>query len=200
MKGDYLYHFSLPWIDLLAWILITKLALTYYQKLEVMLNDIGRFCELPKWRKDLKTEWIKAMRTQITMPMNEMYRPDIKRFICTCPQFIMSQFLLCKHLVQQFCLVNPCFFLEVTQNHTLPIWSHPLLKPLPTVTDLTEPDCPNAVAGNEDNPVDNPVYDQLNLAAYAIDDDNGLIDTEGGRERTEKNAVKEKMEDYIRII
>ena len=56
------------------------------------------------------------------------------------------------------------------------------------------------MAGNEDNPVDNPVYDRLNLAAYAIDDDDGLINTEGGRERTEKNVVKEKMEDYIRII
>ena len=97
-----------------------------------------------------------------------------------------------KHLVQQFCPVDPRFFLEVTQNCTLPIWSHPLLKPLPTATDLTEPDCPNAVAENEDNPVDNPVYDRLNLAAYAIDDDDGLINTEGGRERTEKNAVKEK--------
>ena len=90
MKGDYLYHFSLPWIDLLAWILITKLALTYYQKLEVMLNDIGCFHELPKWRKDLKTEWIKAMRTQITMPMNKRYRLDVKHFVCTCPQFVMS--------------------------------------------------------------------------------------------------------------
>ena len=56
------------------------------------------------------------------------------------------------------------------------------------------------MAGNEDDPVDDPVYNWLNLAAYAIDDDDGLIDTEGGRERTEKSAVKEKMEDYIRII
>ena len=200
MKGDYLYHFSLPRIDLLAWILITKLAPTYYQKLEVMLNDIGRFRELPKWRKDFKAEWIKAMRAQITMPMNERYRPDIKRFVCTCPQFVVSRFLLCKHLVQQFCPVDPRFFLEVTRNRTLPIWSHPLLKPLPTATDVTEPDCPKTVAGNENDPVDDPVYDRLNLAAYTIDDDDGLIDTEGGGERTEKNAVKEKMEDYIRII
>ena len=89
MKGDYLYHFNLPQLDLLVWILIMELVPTYYQKLEVMLNDIGCFCELPKWR-------IKAMRTQITMPMNERYHPDIRNFICTCPQFIMSQFLLCK--------------------------------------------------------------------------------------------------------
>ena len=50
--------------------------------------------------------------------------------------------------------------------------------------------------GNEDN----PVYDQLNLAAYTINNNDGLINTEGGGERTEKNMVKEKMEDYICII
>ena len=196
MKGDYLYHFSLPQLDLLVWILIMKLTPTYYQKLEVMLNDIGRFHELPKWRKDLKAEWIKAMRAQITMLMNERYRLDIKCFVCTCPQFVVSRFLLCKHLVQQFSPVDPRFFLKVTRNHTLPIWSHPLLKPLATATDVSEPDCPKAVDGNEDD----PVYNRLNLAAYAIDDDDRLIDTEGGGESTEKNAVKEKMEDYIRII
>ena len=189
MKGDYLYHFNLPQLDLLVWILIMKLVLTYYQKLEVMLNDIGCFCELPKWR-------IKAMRTQITMPMNERYHPDIRNFICTCPQFIMSQFLLCKHLVQQLSLVDPHFFPKVTQNCTLPTWSHPLLKLLAMVTDVIEPVCPKEVDGNEDN----PVYDQLNLAAYTIDNNDGLINTEGGGERTEKNMVKEKMEGYICII
>ena len=130
------------------------------------------------------------------MLMNKRYHLDIKRFVCTCPQFIMSRFLLCKHLVQQFSLVNPRFFLKVTWNHTLPIWSHPLLKPLAMATDVSEPDYPKAVDRNEDE----SAYDRLNLAAYAIDDDDRLINTEGGGERTEKNAVKEKMEDYICII
>ena len=73
MKENYLHHFSLPRLDLLAWVLITKLVPTYYRKLEVMLTDIGRFCELPKWRKDFKAEWKKAMNTLITMPLNEKY-------------------------------------------------------------------------------------------------------------------------------
>ena len=135
VKEDYLHHFSLPRLDLLAWVLITKLAPTYYRKLEVMLNEIGRFCELPKWRKDFKVEWKKAMRTPITMPLNERYRPDVKRFVCTCPQFVVSRFLVCKHLVQRFHPVNPRFFLEVTRNRSLPFWSHPSLKPLSIATE-----------------------------------------------------------------
>jgi len=114
VKEDYLHHFSLPRLDLLVWVLITKLVPTYYRKLEVMLNEIGRFRELPKWRKDFKAAWKKAMRTPITIPLNERYQPDIRRFVCTCPQFVVSRFLICKHLVQQFHPVNPRFFLEVT--------------------------------------------------------------------------------------
>ncbi|KAH9080451.1 hypothetical protein EDB83DRAFT_2175802, partial [Lactarius deliciosus] len=33
MKEDYLNHFSLPRLDLLMWVLLTKLAPTYYQKI-----------------------------------------------------------------------------------------------------------------------------------------------------------------------
>ena len=81
-----------------------------------MLNDIGRFRGLLKWRKDFKADWIKAMRTEITMPLNEKYCPDAQCFVCTCPEFVISQFLVCKHIVQQFQPVDPRFFLEVTQN------------------------------------------------------------------------------------
>ena len=90
VKRDYLHHFSMPRLDLLAWVLMTKLAPTYYQKLDVMLNHIGHFRELPKWRKDFKAEWQIAMRTPITMPLNDKYRPDVKRFVCTCPRFVVS--------------------------------------------------------------------------------------------------------------
>jgi hypothetical protein len=208
VKGDYLYHFSLPRLDLLAWVLITKLVPTYYQKLEVMLNDIGHFHELPKWRRDFKAEWIKAMKTPIMMPMNERYCPDIKHFVCTCLQFIVSRFLLCKHLVQQFHPVNPRFFFKVTRNCTLPFWSHPSLKPFAITADATEPelaDDPKATGSNHNN-LDTG-YNRLNLAAYRIDDtsdddDDRLIDTEGRGDDTvtEKNMAKEKMENYICII
>src|SRR6266702_5773630 len=140
VKEDYLHHFSLPRLDLLAWVLITKLAPTYYRKLEVMLNEIGRFREHPKWRKDFKAAWKKAMRTPITIPLNERYQPDIRRFICTCPQFVVSRFLICRHLVQQFHPVNPRFFLEVMRKQCSPFWSHPSLKPLSTAAERIEED------------------------------------------------------------
>ena len=169
-----------------------------------MLNDVGRFCELLKWRKDFKAEWINAMRTPITMPMNERYRLDVKHFVCTCPWFVVSRFLLCKHLVQQFNPVEPRFFLEVTRNRTSPFWSHPSLKPFATATNETEPELVDSPKATDRNNIDTG-YNWLNLAGIGIDDgsdedDDGLIDTEGRGVNTQKNAVKEKMEDYIRII
>jgi hypothetical protein len=61
VKENYLRHFSLPRVDLLVWIMVTKLAPRYYQKVDVILNDTGRFQELPSWRRDFKAAWKKAM-------------------------------------------------------------------------------------------------------------------------------------------
>ena len=169
-----------------------------------MLNDIGRFCELPSWRKEFKRDWMKALKTAITIPLNERYRPDVKRFVCTCPQFVVSRFLLCKHLVQLFHPVDPRFFLKVTRNRCLPFWSHPSLKPLTAPEDVTEVD--EAIT-TESGDGDGDAYDQVNTAGYGFEDsnvesedDDGLIDTEGGASDVDKATFKQKMEDYIHII
>ncbi|KAG2139796.1 uncharacterized protein EDB93DRAFT_1241918 [Suillus bovinus] len=49
IKIDYLTHFSKPRVDLLIWILVVKLAPTYYKKIDHLLNDFGRFQELSSW-------------------------------------------------------------------------------------------------------------------------------------------------------
>ncbi|KAH8976492.1 hypothetical protein EDB92DRAFT_1811618 [Lactarius akahatsu] len=146
-----------------------------------MLNNIGCHRELPKWRKDFKAAWKKAMRTPITMPLNNKYRPDVRQFVCTCLQFIVSQFLVCKHLVQQFHPVNPQFFLEVDQamatnsngGHNVNVEAYHCLNTARNKFEDTGP-------GSEDN------------------DSDGLIDTweKGDSEKT----CKEELEDYICII
>ncbi|KAI6013705.1 hypothetical protein BKA83DRAFT_4063137, partial [Pisolithus microcarpus] len=130
VKVDYLYHFSKPRVDLLVWILVKKLAPTYHIKLDHLLSDTGRFRELSSWRKKFKSEWKQASMTSITLPLNPKYRPDTHKWVCTCPQFIKSRFLICKHLVQSMHPVSPIFFLEVQRSRTTPFWSHPALVPL----------------------------------------------------------------------
>ena len=112
IKHDFLHHFHMPHCDLLVWILVIELALTYYWKLNHLLTETGRFHELPSWRKGFKREWRKLEKKPIMMPINDGYRPDAKKMVCTCPYLATSRFLICKHLVQSVHPVPPIFFLE----------------------------------------------------------------------------------------
>ncbi|KAJ7789309.1 hypothetical protein B0H14DRAFT_2944863 [Mycena olivaceomarginata] len=47
IKHDFLRHFHMPRCDLLAWILVVKLAPRYYQKLDRMLTETGRYPSRP---------------------------------------------------------------------------------------------------------------------------------------------------------
>ncbi|KAJ7434977.1 hypothetical protein B0H11DRAFT_1756772, partial [Mycena galericulata] len=82
------------------------------------------------WRKAFKAQWRCCQNTPISLPLNPKYRPDPYRWVCTCPYFFKSRFLLCKHLVQAVHPVDPVFFREVERSRTVPFWSHPTLIPL----------------------------------------------------------------------
>ena len=80
------------------------------------------------------------------MPINDAYRPNTTKMVCTCPYLATSRFLLCKHLVQGVQPVPPKFFLEVKRGGA-PFWKHPSLKPLdikPTQTGDREGSSENA--------------------------------------------------------
>ncbi|KAJ3985287.1 hypothetical protein F5890DRAFT_1409822 [Lentinula detonsa] len=127
IKHDFLHHFHSPRIDLLAWILITKLAPPYYHRLSQMMTDSGRYRNLASWRKGFKAEWKKLEKRPITYPLSDKYRPDPSRWVCGCPSFYKSRFLICKHLVQAVEPVPVTFFLEVKRNRSTPFWSHKAL-------------------------------------------------------------------------
>jgi len=103
IKHDFLHHFHMPRCDLLVWILVTKLAPTYYRKLDLLLKEQARYRELSSWRKPFKK---------------------------ICPAFVISRFLLCKHLIQRVHPVPSVFFLEAERFREAPFWRHKTLTPL----------------------------------------------------------------------
>ncbi|TFK58243.1 hypothetical protein BDN72DRAFT_906929 [Pluteus cervinus] len=113
--------------DLLALILVTKLAPTYYTKLGRLLAQTRRYREL-SWRKEFKKEWRKLQKREITMPINDAYKLNAEKWNCTCPAFVVSRFLLCKHLVQLIHSPPPISFLEVKRHRTIPFWRHKTLQ------------------------------------------------------------------------
>ncbi|KAJ7246826.1 hypothetical protein B0H12DRAFT_1220454 [Mycena haematopus] len=189
IKHDFLHHFHMPRCDLLAWILIVKLAPTFYRKLDRLLTDTGRYRELSSWRKNFKRTWRRLEKTPITLPVDPAYKTDAKRMICTCPSLAVSRFLLCKHVVQAFDPVPPVFFLEVKRQRTAPFWIHPSLQLL---LDAWAP-----AQASEDVIGD---MTRVNSAADATldsddEDDDGMVDTQpDGDLRTFVEAMDEEID------
>ncbi|KAJ6552665.1 hypothetical protein DFH09DRAFT_925044 [Mycena vulgaris] len=191
IKHDFLHHFHMPRCDLLAWILIVKLAPTYYRKLDRLLTDTGRYRELPSWRKSFKRTWRKLEKTPITLPVNPAYKTDAKKMTCTCPPMPTSRFLVCKHTVQAVEPVPPVFFLEVKRQRTAPFWVHPSLRPLSKESDAS------------DAALDQPGADTLSAAAPDVavdsdDDEDDLVDTQVGGE--DQLTFLEAMDENIDVI
>lgn len=181
----------MPRCDLLAWILIVKLAPTFYRKLDRLLTDTGRYRELPSWRKDFKRAWRRLEKTPITLPVNPAYKTDAKKMICTCPSLPVSRFLLCKHVVQALEPVPPVFFLEVKRQRTAPFWTHPSLRPL-SIPDQTAKDPSAEDTGVEMTHADTAANASLDSED---DDDDDLVDTQpNGDQRTFIEAMDEEID------
>ncbi|KAJ6578624.1 hypothetical protein B0H10DRAFT_2236088 [Mycena sp. CBHHK59/15] len=177
IKHDFLHHFHMPRFDLLAWILIVKLAPTFYRKLEWLLTDTGRYRELPSWRKDFKRVWKKLESTPITIPMNPAYKMDTKKMLCTCPSLPTSRFLLCKHVVQGVEPVPPVFFLEVKRRRTAPFWSSGNVRGELQAADMAA-DWDDMAADwddNDDDLVDTQAEGDWRTFTEAMDEDINLI-------------------------
>ena len=178
IKRDFLHHFHKPRLDLLVWVLVTKLAPSYYRKLGQLTNNKGRYRELPSWRKAFKCEWKKCAKTPITLPLNDKYRPDVRRWVCTCPYFATSRFLLCKHLIQSVHPVLPAFFLEVRHARTAPFWQHAKLVPLESETNAEMPIAPNPVADPIGDFSDEDDFEDL--GGEGDESEGEVVDTESG--------------------
>ncbi|KAJ3529727.1 hypothetical protein NM688_g7813 [Phlebia brevispora] len=201
IKHDFLHHFRLPRLDLLVWVIVKQLARTYYRKLDMRLTDTGRFRELPDWRKAFKREWKRCVGASCTVPFKPKYSPNPHLWVCTCPYFATSRFLVCKHLVRTVHSVKPIFFLQVTRNRTTPFWSHPTLVPLDDDEIL-------ALGGVINKPrtshlVDNPSPEPPNVARRTLflplqdnadDSDDDIIDT------GTKGTYRERMTVTIALL
>ncbi|KAF8470332.1 hypothetical protein DFH94DRAFT_637732 [Russula ochroleuca] len=144
------------------------------------------------WHKQFKHEWKKLAATPITMPLNNKYRPDAHKWVCTCPSFVRSRFLICKHLIQAVQPVLPIFFLQVKQNQTLPFWQHSMLVPLKGKPTAPKP---YPSIGNEN-------CDDLSRDSTSDNEDNvdDIVNTEATIWAGEGDTYHEQMVKTIKTI
>jgi hypothetical protein len=96
----------------------------------------------------LQKQWEKPEKTPITTPLNDAYRPNVEKWICTCPSFVISRFLLCKHFSQSVHRVPPVFFLEAKRYREPPFWRH---KSLRAIEEAAAQGIPEPVEGGDED-------------------------------------------------
>ena len=132
-------------------------------------------------------------------PVNDKYRPDPVQWVCTCPSFVLSHFLICKHLVQAIQPMPPIFFLQVKRNHTVPFWEHLALIPLNTIPRNTT--TTQITSQNEDHKADDS--EKSDEEGSNNKDDEGVdnvVDTMAGKDIDNSCTFHEHFEGDIVTI
>ena len=95
IKHGYLHRFNRSRIDLVIWILVTKIIPDSVYRLDVLTSGISRL-GIASWRKAFKKEW-KILAAKEIEDLNEKlstYHTDPASFVCACPGFLLSRFLI----------------------------------------------------------------------------------------------------------
>ena len=96
LKHSYLYRFNRPRLDYVVWIICSR----------VLPDQVIRFHQLqlgrqhPSWFAEFKNEWKQHAMKSVPDGAEECHHTDSCRGVCSCPSFLGSRFLLCKHLVR----------------------------------------------------------------------------------------------------
>ena len=115
-------QFNKPRLDLLVWILVTKLQPLFERKLSFQTNQTSRFRGLSPWRKEFKQVWRKMEKTAVS---NQQYDTNLEKWIYLCPSYLLNRFLTSVHAIP----TNSSFFRLVKRHHTTPFYTHPDLRP-----------------------------------------------------------------------
>ena len=104
VKHDYLHRFNRPRIDLVTWVLCSRVipdSVHFLQALTSPNSPEHRYT-WASWRKKWKSESdkleIRAAEVDKTKVLSR--HTDPRRFVCSCEAFLNSRFLLCKHIVR----------------------------------------------------------------------------------------------------
>lgn len=102
LKRLYLLPYNRPRVDLLVYVISTKLLPKYLSNLENVRSGVKN----PNWWKQFRREWY-ICRESIS---NGVYKTNKIPFTWSCLARVRSQFFLCKHLVNnsfpQYCELN----------------------------------------------------------------------------------------------
>lgn len=127
-KHDFLHRFNLPRTDLVTWVLVSRVVPTTLGQMNTILVKNHRRA-IASWRKPFKREWKRLQNSEVDSQSLLRNHTDPSQWTCACNAFLLSRFLLCKHIVS--CYEKPAdptkFFFEVRRQRCCPFWVGPNL-------------------------------------------------------------------------
>lgn len=107
--------------DLVVHCIIRELMPINGSKMHYLLSRNHRMYQA-SWRRDFKKDWKAARAMNLG---NTVHTTDVDGWVCSCPGFVQSRFLLCKHLVKAKEIDTPVsasFFRDVKRRRRPPFW------------------------------------------------------------------------------
>ncbi|PKY41406.1 hypothetical protein RhiirA4_454982 [Rhizophagus irregularis] len=95
LKYNYKYNYNQPCLDQLTQILVEQLVPDF----DLKMTQYHTKHSFPAWWQTFKKDWDKAVNTNIEFAMDKRHHIDTINWICSCPAYFCSPYLLCKHLV-----------------------------------------------------------------------------------------------------
>ena len=124
IKHDFLHRFNRPRIDLVLWILISRVIPSALVRLRALRAGNHRTAT-SSWRKDFKRQWTELSNRRVEEQSFLQYHTNPQKWVCGCDFFVESRFLICKHIVHCFEPVRrPLeFFHNVRRQRSSPYWT-----------------------------------------------------------------------------
>jgi MULE transposase domain len=121
LKHDYLHRFNRPRVDLVVWILISRVIPDAVHRMEAILKGQFRVFKA-RWREAFKKQWKREASKTVDAEKLKEYHTNPVKWVCACKSFLQSRFLLCKHIVHCFESPSREFFDTVRRQTSYPFW------------------------------------------------------------------------------
>lgn len=93
------------------------------------IQDSNHRKTVASWRKKFKQQWKKYSSLEINEENLQKYHTNAAMWTCGCESFLLSRFLLCKHIVHCYKDIEEPndFFRTVNRQRSSPFWVQPQL-------------------------------------------------------------------------
>ena len=123
LKHDFLHRFNRPRIDLVVWILTSSSIPKGIEQIKAIQS--GGFRKVfASWGRSFKRNWKQYQSQDVSPQSLSTYHTNAMRWTCGREAFLVSRFLVCKHLIRCFEKPqDPVKFLgRIRRQRSCPFW------------------------------------------------------------------------------